>query len=211
VVSDNFSSFLGGGICARPDSSLVVNESAVVNNTAVDGGGIFLVGGAVLDVSDSTISGNSADFGGGIFNDNGAVSHIVNSTISGNTATRWGGGIGNISFGPAPDFGTRLTISDSIVSANSGGDGGGIYSNIGLAEVITSTITNNAASFGGAAISNYRSAFTVNDSCILDNPNTSVFNDAAAPVMDAKDNWWGAPDGPSGVGPGSGDASLRRS
>lgn len=206
VVSNNFSSFLGGGICARPDSILVINESAVANNVAIDGGGIFLVDRAVLDIIDSTISGNSANHGGGIFNDNGAATHIAGSIISGNTATGWGGGIGNISFGSAPDFGTRLAISDSVVSGNSGGDGGGIFSNIGMVQITASVISNNAASFGGAASTNFRSVFTVNDSCIFDNPGTSVLNDAVAPVMDATGNWWGAPDGPSGVGPGSGDA-----
>src|SRR5262249_31971667 len=36
-------------------------------------------------------------------------------------------------------------------------------------------------------------------------PITSVVN-ASGPTIDARGNWWGAADGPSGVGSGSGDA-----
>jgi hypothetical protein len=212
VISDNFSSFLGGGVFVDVDGMLVLNQSAVLDNQAVDGGGVFLVK-ALVEVEDSVIAGNTADFGGGIFNDNGGVTHVVGSSISRNTASRWGGGIGNFSFGSGPDFGTRLTIVDTTLSENSGGDGGAIYSNTGSAQVTASTISDNHSDYGGSGISNKtgRASFSLNDSCIVGNKKTqfgeaSVFNDPASPAMNATDNWWGAADGPSGVGPGSGDA-----
>ena len=212
VISDNFSSFLGGGVFVDVDGMLVLDQSAVLDNQAVDGGGVFLVK-ALVEVEDSVIAGNTADFGGGIFNDNGGVTHVVGSSISRNTASRWGGGIGNFSFGSGPDFGTRLTIVDTTLSENSGGDGGAIYSNTGSAQVTASTISDNYSDYGGSGISNKtgRASFSLNDSCIVGNEKTqfgeaSVFNDPASPAMNATDNWWGAADGPSGVGPGSGDA-----
>lgn len=204
VISDNFSTFIGGGICAAPGSVLVITESKIVNNMATDGGGIF--NATEFHVFDSAISGNSASFGGGVFNDNGGVAYISGSVVSNNTAAGWGGGVGNISFGSAPDFGTRLHMSESVVSGNSADDGGGIFSNIGVVDISESVISKNDTNFAGSGVSNYRSVFSINSSCIIDNENVGVFNHVGAPKMDAVGNWWGAPSGPSGVGPGTGNA-----
>lgn len=44
----------------------------------------------------------------------------------------------------------------------------------------------------------------LNDNCITGNADFGVKNEAAT-VVDAENNWWGAADGPSGTGSGSGD------
>lgn len=218
VISNNYADFLGGGVCIAKG---VIKDSTISNNvSATNAGGI--THGAIesggkdkVDIINSIISDNTAIAyaGGGIFNGNGGAINIVGSTITGNTGTV-GGGIANISIGSDTDYGTMLTIKDSVISGNFGGFGGGIYNNIGEVVVTNSLITNNSSNNNGAGIGNTRvGKLIVNDSCIFDNfaAITSVFNsnpvpNIPTPVMDARNNWWGASDGPSGVGPGSGDS-----
>jgi uncharacterized repeat protein (TIGR01451 family) len=45
----------------------------------------------------------------------------------------------------------------------------------------------------------------VEQSCIVDNSDTAVVNDSST-IIDVENNWWGAPDGPSGAGSGAGDS-----
>jgi hypothetical protein len=126
----------GGGIFVWGILSLV-NDSHISNNNAIDGGGIFVGFGGILEIEDSTVSDNLAYYGGGIFADNGATTEIINSRIMSNRAVQqpepvsggWGGGIANVSFGSAPDFGTSLVIRNSMIDRNSAVRGGGIYDN----------------------------------------------------------------------------------
>jgi hypothetical protein len=46
----------------------------------------------------------------------------------------------------------------------------------------------------------------INFNNILGNSSFGVRNDGTSEIIDARDNWWGDASGPSGVGPGSGDA-----
>lgn len=116
----------GGGI--GNSGTLTLNSSTVSNNTAENGGGIFQTGGTVA-LNNSTVSGNTASqgSGGGIvvgwFASSGNLS-INNSTVSGNTATT-GGGISN-------GFGT-VTLQNSILAGNVGGNGSDFSGNIGSA------------------------------------------------------------------------------
>jgi hypothetical protein len=64
---------------------------------------------------------------------------------------------------------------------------------------------NNTANGNGGAIYNSSGAtVAVNNSCISGNSNASVYR-WQSPAIDYTGNWWGAADGPSGSGPGSGD------
>ncbi len=206
TISNNYSIFLGGGICTSPDSVLTVSESKIINNEAVDGGGIFNGFHATLNVIDSVISDNTADFGGGVFNDNGSESHISGSAVTNNIANRWGGGIGVFNFGSSPDFGTKATIKGSEISNNYAADGGGIYNITAEVELDTNIISSNTSIFGGAAITNISGPLKVNNNCITENQIRGVFQNSAVTTIDAMYNWWGASDGPSGEGPGSGDS-----
>src|SRR5262249_37150898 len=130
----------GGGIYNAPNSTLTIRDSAVIDNTALNGGGIS--NGSPLAFNDpvfvdhSTISGNR---GGGIWsyglvdltdstvaeNTEGAgiaALHfrIERSTISGNIASGYVGGIAEIG-GPGSGV-----IEDSTISGNTGNFAGGI-------------------------------------------------------------------------------------
>ena len=83
----------GGGIFLTETASLLVTNSTISGNAAVNGsgGGIF-AHFSTVDIINSTISGNSAAYGGGCSNFSETLT-VTNSTISGNSATERGGGI----------------------------------------------------------------------------------------------------------------------
>ncbi len=130
-IADNVSGSLGGGIGAL--GATTITTTSVTGNRALGGGGLMLIGNAVL--SRSTVSGNTATpagGGGGIVN--AAVLAIDRSTVSGNTAP-FGAGIynGGTTFG----WHGQLTVTDSTVTANSGG---GVGDDIGATASFTNSI-----------------------------------------------------------------------
>jgi CSLREA domain-containing protein len=89
----------------------------VLGGFTSSGGGIWAQG--ILVVEDSAIIGNSAVRGGGI-NANAATVDIRNTTISGNEAQGGGGGIRAVGFrGDGRTVLTRVSISHSTISNNS--------------------------------------------------------------------------------------------
>ena len=102
------------------DGTLTLIADSIINNAGQFSGGIVNVG--TLLMTASTVSGNSQNStiggtGGGIYNIGNAT--LVDDTISGNTAST-GAGIsnGNIS----STQGGNLSIADSTISGNVGGD-----------------------------------------------------------------------------------------
>jgi hypothetical protein len=130
------------------------------------------------------VSGN----GGGILN-SGTLT-VSNSTLSANSAVggEHGGGIYNASGeltvtesilsdntggvgGALFNASGTLTVTDSTLSGNSatGIDGGGIYVSAGTATVAGSTLDNNYAVDDGGGVANNGGAVTVTDSTLSDN------------------------------------------
>jgi hypothetical protein len=109
----------GGGIYARNSSVLMLQHTQVHNNDANDGcgGGISCRTGTALTLMDCDIKDNVALYGAGMCLD-GTVAEIAASRISKNAAEIWGGGI----FSSA----ARITMYNSVVTANSSIGGGGI-------------------------------------------------------------------------------------
>lgn len=123
-----------------------------------EGGGLFLGDGVSAALTDARVTGNSSiQHGGGIWIGSAGGSSppsSVNFTrveISENSSgLNSGGGIFN-------DRGI-VTLTDSVVSSNSGGIGGGVY-NSGILTVVGSTIASNeAAGRGGSPILGLRSS-----------------------------------------------------
>jgi len=220
-----------GGAIYNDGGILTIISSTLSGNTATyhggwvgyyDGvGGAIYNNGGTVNITSSTLSGNTGErWSGGIRNNGGQVT-VMNSTISNNNAGGVGGGIDNSS-------GT-VTVTNSTLSGNTANLGGGIANN-GTLNVASSTISGNTANVFGGGIYNYSTmtltnsilyanfgggientgvTMTANHNCILGNVPQSggnvVHNGATVPV-DAKNNWWGASDGPSGAGSGSGDS-----
>ena len=131
----------GGGIANSSNSSLIINSSEIANNQAIKGSGIDNKG--ALELNNSVVSENSS--GGGIYNRGNL--ELNNSIISGNNSSSVGGGIVDR---------RNARINNSIINNNSATrDGGGIYSsNDGNLEIINSTISGNTASENGGGIFN---------------------------------------------------------
>jgi hypothetical protein len=122
TVQHGYGTF-GGGIINS--GTLRITNSTVSGNSAKrSGGGIFSFCCNTLTVNNSTISGNSAKFAGGIYADTTVT--ISSSTIAGNSAAYGVGGIVSV----AP-LNYPVTIQNSIVAGNSGGDCSGTMTSHG--------------------------------------------------------------------------------
>ena len=205
----------GGAIHHRSIEAASISTSTFTNNTVSPSGN----GGAILDRSSSgmtltsvTFTGNSANSGdgGAVYDSSSGPLHITNGTFSNNTATAGdGGAIFDSSSG-------GLVFSGGSVTNNNvspGGDGGGIFdSSSGGINVTGVVFTGNTATGGdGGAISDTSSVGTgpVSNNCFVGNTATiaggGIFR-SGSPALNAINNWWGAATGPSGAGPGTGDA-----
>ena len=127
--------------------------------------------GVTASISGLSITGGSARDGGGLYNDGGAIT-LNDCTISGNSASQSGGGLYNLSSGTATLSGCAITgnsvnapysagggvynqgvvtLTQCVVSGNSGANGGGLMNYDGTATLTDSTISGNT-SFHGAGI-----------------------------------------------------------
>jgi predicted outer membrane repeat protein len=111
------SSSEGGGICNN--GTLALATSTLNGNSGGGGGGVCNFG--PLTVTDCTLTGNSTtqNSGGAIYTDHPVT--VTCSTLSGNTAS-YGGGIFN-----NPSAAAAVTLSSSIVAANTAPNGPDIY------------------------------------------------------------------------------------
>lgn len=87
------------------------------------------------------------------------------------------------------------------------GNGGAVYNYFGSVTITDSRFTGNQAAVTGGALWNWGGSVTVNNSCLVGNGSPAglaVANFEADPINLAN-NWWGAINGPGGVGSGIGD------
>ena len=120
---ENNSARLGAAIDAR-GGTVIIEESAVVGNTASQDGGALNATTGIVDIINSTFSGNEADRrGGAIFSTSSTIS-ILHSTIANNVADANNDGDGD-------GGGVHLTssasgiVSHSIIADNQLGSGSG--------------------------------------------------------------------------------------
>jgi uncharacterized repeat protein (TIGR01451 family)/CSLREA domain-containing protein len=134
AVRNNRASF-GAGIQSAAGSVALIGTTVSANNATQDAGGVQ--NGGVLTIDGSSIDRNTASVSAGGIDNSGAVT-LANTTISGNSAALHGGGIANLG---------DLRLNNATIANNSadsdgdgGGDGGGVFNNIGSAFVFTNTI-----------------------------------------------------------------------
>ena len=208
------------------------------NTTAGSAGAIAKNGGASLTVSNSTFTDNHAGSGadgGAILDFSSGASSVSNSTLSGNTAGGNGGAIAkeggvsltvsNSSFpnnhaGSGSDGGAILDFSDDTLSVSNGtfsgntagGNGGAIATGARVFVTGTNFTQNSAGSLGGALVVFSAGTGRVTNSCFSRDtaPTGGGIAKCCGATLNAENNWWGAPNGPSGVGLGSGDAVTAR-
>jgi len=158
TIRSNNSTGGDGGAFYVNNSSLLINTSQIITNTALASGGGIYIAGAAADVSitDSTIGGSAANkntsaTAGAIYfsgPSTGSLS-ITNSDISYNEATNTGGiYLDNVS--------TETTVAGSTINYNNstGNDGGAFYLFNSLLRIANSSVDNNqvAAGSGGGAM-----------------------------------------------------------
>ena len=140
---------LSGGALFAARSSVLINSTRFVYNTALIGGALVALSGEIAIIN-STFSYNRGDMGGTIYTV-GTFFYIVNSTFSNNAAMLDVSEVGSSTF-------------DEIYS------GGAIMLSIGLCFIDRSIFTNNTATNNGGAISAlYFAGFIIMSSIFTNN------------------------------------------
>ena len=190
----------GGAIYNKSGTTLIINASSFDGNTAnLEGGAIRNQGDLTVNTG-SSFDGNSAvEYGGAIYNTGGTVD-LTGVQITDNTATsKDAGGVYVNSSG-------SLTITDSTLDGNdSGRRGGGIWSGGGVTLTDVHITNNTAVVEGGGVYGSSGATISAGNSCISGNSSRAVYSPSST-AQNFENNWWGATDGPSGSGSGSGDA-----
>ena len=171
----------GGGIRTAASTTLVLDDSTVESNLAVNaGGGIENATGATLTLNDTDVVTNdvsAAGGDGGGINSGGPVTIQDGSTVTGNELTGAGSSGGGVASSGS------LTVLDSLMANNDAiGSGGGINQLGGNLEIARSEIFTNDATAGpggGIALAGTTTAVSIDDSEIGDNKAGIVSSSAA--------------------------------
>ena len=148
----------GGGILSIGGALTIKNNSVIENNTAIDDGGGICASNTLVNIEASVIQDNHSLYGGGLYvTGKNSCTITQNTRIQNNRAeymtskqkeTEFMAPIGG---GIYCGDGLDLTIQNSTVALNIGGDqGGGIVAySMGELTLDHAEITDNNASFGG--------------------------------------------------------------
>jgi uncharacterized repeat protein (TIGR01451 family) len=221
----------GGGIFhAYADSTITLTGTQVVSNSASDGGGGIAIFRATGALTETQVVSNSGGSGGGLLVNEAAITLDNKTQIRGNSSAYSGGGMyvrtdsaitldgTQVSDNSSGAHGGGILLNSSSITALTGTQiwgnssayfGGGMYAYSDSTIMLTGTqvVSNSASDGGGFYVFGNAASITVTNSCVVYNSDTAVSNeDAGAMLMNARDNWWGAVDGPSGAGAGSGDS-----
>lgn len=139
----------GGGLFAT-NTTLLVSNCTIRNNTAGSGGGIDANGRGSLSIVASTIRDNSSGAVGGGVVFTGVSFDMTASTVSGNAAGAEGGGLEITGNATTP---TAKITNSTIEGNSSGGLGGGIRALVFPVTTITAcTIDGNTSDAGGGGV-----------------------------------------------------------
>ncbi|MFN8451631.1 MAG: Ig-like domain-containing protein, partial [Anaerolineae bacterium] len=141
------------------------------------------VAGSSIDISASTFTNNTGTGGfSAISVKNGSLS-LSNSVIRNNVTSNYGGAV--------YIYASQATLTDNIVIGNQFSTGSAIYSGgVYIADTVGVPVTT--------------SNVTISGSCIAGNTPSGVSHSSQG-TLNARNNWWGASDGPSGIGNGGGE------
>lgn len=167
----------GGGIANTSNSTVLVENSHIINNIALGaeanqgGGGLLNELGGTLIISNSVVADNQAivgsGSGGGILNRGGGMLMVYNSEISGNQAARAGGGIETNN---APVSLHNVTLLSNMTGPKPG-NGGGLHST-GASDVTMVTgvvMSNTATAEGGGLWNSITGTMTIDNVAVVGN------------------------------------------
>jgi uncharacterized repeat protein (TIGR01451 family) len=197
VIGNNSAAQYGGGMEIY-EGSATLSGTQVLSNSAEFGGGMYVRYGSATLNETQVLSNSAAQYGGGVFlREISATLSVSGGVINGNSASAYYGGGVYVEYGSA-------TLSGTQMVSNLAHDGGGVFVFYGSATLSNARVLNNSADHGGGLVQAYGS-ITATNGCIVNNSDVSVGRIGGSTLV-ATGNWWGAADGPSGVGPGSGDS-----
>lgn len=180
VIRGNKALESGGGLSVSGVVEII--DTDIVDNEAdIVGGGLLAGKNAVVLIEGGRIRGNTSSVGGGVVNEGSLIMRDL--TVSDNIALGIsGGGVANGSSG-------NVQIAGVTFSGNIGNQGGGAIDNYeGVVELQNSTLSNNDIMIigiedGGGAIRNYRGSVAIKNSTLVDNVGVAqeaVFFDGGA-------------------------------
>lgn len=188
----------GGGIGSAVtintgvDSTTIIKAFTIQNGFAYGGGGIWCLNSSPTIIG-NTITKNTADYGGGI-GCSYASPTITRNIIINNTAN-YGGGIECY-------YASPIITGNTITENTANEKGSGLFC-LGSSPTIDSCTVSGNNGDGVYCASGSRPVVNYNN--ITDNTGYGLQNGGPGITVDAEHNWWGSPDGPGGVGSGSGD------
>lgn len=138
-----------GGAIYATGSNAVIDHSTFEGCSAAGGGAIAVTGGSPGSVEAlySTFDENSANYGGAIYATGVNDFLVQGCTLSNNTVVQQGGAVW---IGSMSQY--AFTIRDSLIRANSGGEGGGVFVSEPFAWIIDSTVAENQSTGHGGGI-----------------------------------------------------------
>lgn len=148
----------GGGILSIGGALTIKNNSVIENNTAIDDGGGICASNTLVNIEASVIQDNHSLYGGGLYvTGKNSCTITQNASIQNNraeymtSAQKDDPAKAPIGGGFYCGGGLDLTIQDSTVALNSGGEQGGAIVAYSIGELILdhAEITNNNATVGG--------------------------------------------------------------
>lgn len=187
----------GAGIYS--DTGVVtLTDVTLRRSETVENGGVYLRSGT-LTLTGGFFELNRARYGGGVYVEGGEAT-VSETVMQGNAAVEDGAGIYH--------RGAALTVLNSTFESNTARYGGAIASGGALTVNNSNFSTNSAGENGGAVHYTGSGASVVTGSCFSGNTGRQgggIFS--TTPDFDARNNWWGADDGPAEGGTGIGDAA----
>lgn len=156
TIRNNNNNASGGGGLTNEQGDVHISYSTIKGNKASSFGGVLLTFGS-MTIAHSTITANTAGSGGGV-GVNGGTMTITDSSIVDNIGAATQGGNG----GGISTAGT-LKVFRSLISGNTGAQGGGIANTgTGTATIINSTIDGNISQSGGGIANTVGSIMVIN-------------------------------------------------
>lgn len=150
IVRDNTSVEFGGGMLVVGNAGPTVRKTIFKDNVAANGGGgiCALLDNTTIVVEDCVFEGNSSDVGlGGAIGCQNGALWLFRTRLAGNSAGEYGGGVG-IAFS---GFQQHRLVGNEFIGNNSAEEGGGLYFlAAGDIEVVNNLFVQNASRNGGA-------------------------------------------------------------
>lgn len=179
IVNNEATAGGGGGIENGINALLILNNSGVTGNRALNSLGGGLHNYATADLTRVTIQNNLANGGGGLYNESTGRTTVNTSVIISNTSNSNGGGINNQG---------ALTVTQSSIVSNTSVllQGGGLF-NKANAQLTNVTISNNSSpavsDSGGAIYNDSGGALQARHATISHNQAPGIVNNAGSVTL----------------------------